>query len=184
MHAFLRRAPDDGPVSRCRARVSSSSSAPRATTRRCCARYNPRDLTQLVFHARNDGFDFTAEDVADVVGALEASVIVAKDGDPFDATSRLWRRMWGGYHLEYLRRQRACAGTPTTSLVHCGQPMSAPSSTSCAWWPAGRTCSTRLKVRGKDDVLAAAADLGFAFTESRVRHLRLGRRSAAGAAAR
>ena len=66
------------------------------------ARYNPRDLTRLVFHARNDGFDFTAEDVADVVGALEANVIVAKDKDPFDATSGLWRRMWGVYHLEYL----------------------------------------------------------------------------------
>jgi len=66
------------------------------------ARYDARDLTQLVFHARNDGFDFTAGDVADVVGALEANVIVAKDGDPFDATSRLWRRMWGAYHLEYL----------------------------------------------------------------------------------
>ena len=65
-------------------------------------RYNPRDLTQLTFHARNDGFDFTAGDVADVVGALEANVIVAKDGDPFDATSRLWRRMWGTYHLQYL----------------------------------------------------------------------------------
>lgn len=67
-----------------------------------CARYNPRDLTQLVFHARNDGFDFTAEDVADVVGALEANVIVAKDQGSFDASSRLWRRMWGHYHLQYL----------------------------------------------------------------------------------
>jgi hypothetical protein len=66
------------------------------------ARYDPRDLTRLVFHARNDGFDFTAEDVASVVGVLEASVIVAKDRDPFDATSRLWRQMWGAYHLEYL----------------------------------------------------------------------------------
>jgi nitrogen fixation uncharacterized protein len=66
------------------------------------ARYNPRNLTQLVFHARNEGFDFTAEDVADVVGALEANVILAKDRDPFDATSRLWRRMWGTHHLEYL----------------------------------------------------------------------------------
>jgi hypothetical protein len=65
-------------------------------------RYNPRDLTQLVFHARNDGFDFTAEDLADVAGALEASVIVAKDADAFDQSSRLWRRMWGAYHLDYL----------------------------------------------------------------------------------
>jgi hypothetical protein len=71
-------------------------------------RYSPRDLTQLVFHARNDGFDFTAGDVEDVVGALEANVIVAKDGDPFDATSRLWRRMWGTYHLEYLIDSVVC----------------------------------------------------------------------------
>jgi hypothetical protein len=66
------------------------------------ARYDARDLTRLVFHARNDGFEFTAEDVAAVVGALEANVIVAKDGDPFDGTSRLWCRMWGAYHLRYI----------------------------------------------------------------------------------
>jgi hypothetical protein len=66
------------------------------------ARYVQRDLTRMTFHARNDGFDFTAEDVAFVVGALEANVIVAKDRDPFDATSALWRRMWGTYHLQYL----------------------------------------------------------------------------------
>jgi len=65
-------------------------------------RYDRRDLTQLVFHARNEGFDFTAENLADVAGALEASVIVAKDRDPFDASSRLWRQMWGAYHLQYL----------------------------------------------------------------------------------
>ncbi len=66
------------------------------------ARYDPRNLTQVVFHARNDGFDFTVADLAEVVGALEAGVIVTKDRDPFDATSRLWRRMWGTRHLEYL----------------------------------------------------------------------------------
>jgi len=66
------------------------------------ARFRGRDLTQLVFHARNDGFDFTPADLAGVVGALEVNVIVAKDGDPVDATSRLWRRMWGAYHLDYL----------------------------------------------------------------------------------
>jgi hypothetical protein len=66
------------------------------------ARYNRRNLTQLVFHARNDGFDVTVDDIADVVGALEANVIVGKDQDPFDASSGLWRRMWGECHLEYL----------------------------------------------------------------------------------
>ena len=66
------------------------------------ARYEPRNLTQLLFHARNDGFDFTAEDLADVAGALEANVIVTLDRDAFGAGSGLWRRMWGEYHLAYL----------------------------------------------------------------------------------
>lgn len=66
------------------------------------ARYSPRNLSQLLFHAKNEGFDFTSEDLADVVGKLEASVILTKDGDSFDGTSRLWRDMWGRFHLEYL----------------------------------------------------------------------------------
>ncbi|HET9516457.1 MAG TPA: Nif11-like leader peptide family natural product precursor [Actinoplanes sp.] len=70
--------------------------------RALCARYTARDLTQLVFHARNEGFDFTADELADVVGALEANVILAKDGEQFGAGSGLWRRMWGERHLTYL----------------------------------------------------------------------------------
>lgn len=66
------------------------------------ARYDGRNLAQLVFHARNEGFDFTAEDVAEVVGKLEASVILGKDHDQFDGTARLWREMWGQRHLGYL----------------------------------------------------------------------------------
>lgn len=65
-------------------------------------RYNQRNLSQLLFHAKNDGFDFTAEDMAEVAGKLEASVILNKDRDPFDGSSRLWRHMWGKCHLEYL----------------------------------------------------------------------------------
>lgn len=65
-------------------------------------RYNQRNLSQLLFHAKNEGFDFTAEDMAAVAGKLEASVILTKDRDPFDGSSRLWRHMWGKCHLEYL----------------------------------------------------------------------------------
>ena len=65
-------------------------------------RYNQRNLSQLLFHAKNDGYDFTAEDIAAVAGKLEASVILNKDRDPFDGSSRLWRHMWGKCHLEYL----------------------------------------------------------------------------------
>lgn len=66
------------------------------------ASYNQRNLSQLLFHAKNEGFDFTAEDMAEVAGKLEANVILHKDRDPFDGTSRLWRHMWGKCHLEYL----------------------------------------------------------------------------------
>lgn len=66
------------------------------------ARFDRRNLAQLLFHAKNEGYDFTAEDVANVAGQLEASVILNKDHDPFDATSGLWRRMWGSRHLGYL----------------------------------------------------------------------------------
>lgn len=65
-------------------------------------RYNQRNLSQVLFHAKNEGFDFTAEDMAEVAGKLEASVILNKDRDSFDGTSRLWRHMWGTCHLEYL----------------------------------------------------------------------------------
>ena len=66
------------------------------------AQYDRRNLVQLLFHARCAGYDFTAEDVANVAGKLEANVILEKDHDPFDATSGLWRRMWGSRHLGYL----------------------------------------------------------------------------------
>ena len=66
------------------------------------AQYDRRNLAQLLFHAKCAGYDFTAEDMANVAGQLEASVILEKDHDPFDATSRLWRRMWGSRHLGYL----------------------------------------------------------------------------------
>lgn len=65
------------------------------------ARYNQRSLSDLLFHAKNDGFEFTAEDVADVVGKLESNVILIKDQDSYDGSSQLWREMWGRCHLEY-----------------------------------------------------------------------------------
>ena len=87
------------------AMASSLSAALRSFARDSPAmltRYNHRNLSQLLFHATNDGFDFSADEIADVVGKLEANVILNKDRDPFDGTSRLWREMWGRVHLEYV----------------------------------------------------------------------------------
>lgn len=66
------------------------------------ARYEQRNLSQLLFHAKNDGFDFSAWDLAEVAGRIEASIILTKDRDPFDGSARLWRQMWGRWHLGYL----------------------------------------------------------------------------------
>ena len=66
------------------------------------ARYDQRNQAQVVFHARNEGYDFTAEEMAAVVGALEASVILTKDRSPYDGTAPLWRQMWGQRHLGYV----------------------------------------------------------------------------------
>ena len=69
------------------------------------ARYDQRNLSQLLFHAKNDGFEFSAGDLAEVAGRIEASIILTKDRDPYDGTARLWRRMWGRCHLDYLVEQ-------------------------------------------------------------------------------
>lgn len=66
------------------------------------AEYDRRDLPQLVFHARTEGYDFSADDIAGVIGALEVSTILNKDGESIDGNSGLWRRMWGRRHLGYL----------------------------------------------------------------------------------
>jgi hypothetical protein len=65
------------------------------------ARYRHRDVAQLVFHARNDGFDFTASDISAVAVPLEANVIIGKDAEEFNENSSLWRSMWGKTHLDY-----------------------------------------------------------------------------------
>jgi hypothetical protein len=66
------------------------------------ARYDEFSLPQLLFHAQNEGFDFAAEDAAEIVGKLEANVILSKDGQPFDGNSVLWRYMWGQRYLGYI----------------------------------------------------------------------------------
>jgi hypothetical protein len=68
-------------------------------------RYDGRNLSQLLLHAKNDGFDFSAWDLAEVAGRIEASIILTKDRDPFDGSARLWRQMWGRNHLGYLIEQ-------------------------------------------------------------------------------
>lgn len=65
--------------------------------------YNVRSLSQLTLHARVAGYEFTARDLAAVIGPLEVQVILEKDGDPaINGSARLWPRMWGVHHFEYV----------------------------------------------------------------------------------
>jgi hypothetical protein len=66
------------------------------------ARYSHRNMAQLIFHAQNDGFEFSPDDMGVVTGVLEAAVITQKDGEEVDGNSSLWRSMWGKTHLDYL----------------------------------------------------------------------------------
>lgn len=69
---------------------------------RMLAAYQRKNLVQLVFHARNAGFDFTEDEAVATVGALEINVIVSKDAEPVDGGSRLWEKMWSRPYLDYI----------------------------------------------------------------------------------
>lgn len=69
------------------------------------ARYQVRNLEQMVFHARNEGYEFTSQEISQLVGALEASVVLTKDKSPFDGSAPLWGCLWGRRHLDYLVKE-------------------------------------------------------------------------------
>ncbi|NUR86341.1 MAG: hypothetical protein HOY71_19840 [Nonomuraea sp.] len=66
------------------------------------ARYAAMTLPQLLFHARNEGYAFTADEAASVIGRLEYTAVTERDGQPFDGSATLWRAMWGRRYLDYL----------------------------------------------------------------------------------
>jgi len=66
------------------------------------AAYDRRSLAQVLFHARDDGFDFDQADAEEVIGRLEYDLVTVGDGQPFDGSSSLWRHMWGRRYLGYL----------------------------------------------------------------------------------
>ena len=66
------------------------------------SRYDQRNIAQLLLHAKNEGYDFTAADAEAVIGRLEYDVICERDGDAFDGAARLWPYMWGRRYLGYL----------------------------------------------------------------------------------
>lgn len=66
------------------------------------AAYDTRNLAQFIFHAQNEGFEFTKDDIDQVIGKLEVDAITVKDNESFGANSALWHDMWGCRRLDYL----------------------------------------------------------------------------------
>ena len=66
------------------------------------AKFNVRSLEELLFHAKNLGYDFSREKLASVVGGLEATFIMQKLNEQVGSRSSLWPRMWAKYHFQYL----------------------------------------------------------------------------------
>ncbi|MCC5644492.1 Nif11-like leader peptide family natural product precursor [Nostoc sp. CHAB 5824] len=65
-------------------------------------KFNVRSLEELLFHAKNIGYNFSREELADVIGGMEATLILQKMGEKIDGRSSLWPKMWAKYHFHYI----------------------------------------------------------------------------------
>lgn len=65
-------------------------------------RFNNKSLPELILHARIMGYDFTQEELASTLGAMEVYIITKQMGEQIDAYSSLWPKMWGKYRFEYV----------------------------------------------------------------------------------
>ena len=66
-------------------------------------KFSVRSLAELLFHAKNLGYEFTREDLASVVGSMEETIILKKmEEETVGSRSNLWPKMWGKYHFKYV----------------------------------------------------------------------------------
>ena len=66
-------------------------------------KFSVKNLAELLFHAKNLGYEFTREDLASVVGGMEETIILKKMKEKtVGSSSNLWPRMWGKYHFQYV----------------------------------------------------------------------------------
>ncbi|ACK73066.1 hypothetical protein PCC7424_4706 [Gloeothece citriformis PCC 7424] len=61
-----------------------------------------KNFPELILMTRMMGYDFTGEELAATVGAMEVYTITQKMGEAIDAYSSLWPKMWGKSRLEYI----------------------------------------------------------------------------------
>lgn len=65
-------------------------------------KFHRKNLAELLFHAKNLGYDFTFEHLSELVAQMELKLITERLQEEFGPYSRLWPKMWGVYRLEYV----------------------------------------------------------------------------------
>ncbi|MGL5925979.1 hypothetical protein [Chroococcidiopsis sp.] len=66
------------------------------------AKFEQKNLPEVILHAKSLGYSFNGEELAEVIGGMEAQIITERMGEAIDANSSLWRRMWGKSRLQYV----------------------------------------------------------------------------------
>lgn len=69
------------------------------------ARYETKPLPDLVLQARCEGFAFGPTALSGMIGEMEVWKIMTVAAEPIDASSSLWRQMWGRSRLHYIVRE-------------------------------------------------------------------------------
>jgi hypothetical protein len=65
-------------------------------------KFEQKNLPEVILHAKSLGYGFSGEELAAVIGSMETQIITKKMGEEINASSSLWRQMWGKYRLQYI----------------------------------------------------------------------------------
>jgi hypothetical protein len=65
-------------------------------------KFEQKNLPEVIFHAKSLGYSFNGEELAEVIGGMEAQIITERMGEAIGANSSLWRKMWGKSRLHYV----------------------------------------------------------------------------------
>jgi hypothetical protein len=65
-------------------------------------RLSSRNRSEILFHSKSMGYDYSSNELAEVIGSMEWYIITKKDKEELNAYSSLWKKMWGKSRLDYL----------------------------------------------------------------------------------
>jgi hypothetical protein len=65
-------------------------------------KFKRKNLPEILLHAKNIGYSFTSDELSNIVGNMENYIITKRMGEEINASSSLWPKMWGKYHLQYV----------------------------------------------------------------------------------